>query len=451
MAHRSIPLVEPEVPDFASDNGHPHAHGLFSLDRWQLVWDQRWSVLRFAFKGLLFFVVLAFLIPTRYESITRLMPPESHNSAGMAMLAAVSGQAGEALSSYASNLLGMKSSGALFIGVLNSTTVEDALINRFDLRKVYWVSRWEDARKKLEARSYFAEDRKSGIIEIRVRDSSRERAQEMARAYVEELNRTVAHSSTSAARREREFLETRLKAVKVELDQAAEDFSQFASKNTAIDIPAQGKAMVEAAARLQGELIAAQAERQGLEQIYTANNVRVRAVQGKIDELRQQLDKLGAAGTGSDEPKSDDLYPSIRKLPLLGVTYADLYRRTKIQEAVFETLTKQYELAKVQEAKEIPTVRVLDPANYPERYASPPRVLIIVGGFFLSLIAACAWIMGRSAWDETDNQNPRKKFARKVGTELKHDQARMRGQISLIWSRWRRQPQPITPEQVPDR
>src|SRR5262245_24808805 len=118
MAHRSIPLVEPEVPDFASDNGRPHAQGLFSLERWQLVWDQRWSVLRFAFKGLLLFTVLAFLIPTRYESITRLMPPETHNSTGMAMLAAVSGQAGEALSSYASGLLGMKSSGALFIGVL---------------------------------------------------------------------------------------------------------------------------------------------------------------------------------------------------------------------------------------------------------------------------------------------------------------------------------------------
>src|SRR6185312_14547545 len=121
-----------------------------------------------------------------------------------------------------------------------------------------------------------------------------------------------------------------------------------------------GKAMVDAAAALQGQLIAAQAQLSGLQQIYTDNNVRVRAAEAHVEELQKKLNELGGAGTQSDLESNNSLYPSIRKLPLLGVTYADLYRQTKIQETVYELLTQQYELAKMQEAKEIPTVKVLD-------------------------------------------------------------------------------------------
>ena len=134
-----------------------------------------------------------------------------------------------------------------------------------------------------------AEDRKSGIITIGVTDRDPKRAAAMAHAYVDELDRLVAQVSTSSARRERIFLEERLKTVKSELDTTAKNFSNFASKNTAIDIPAQGKAMVEAAANLQGRLIAAQAELSGLQQIYTNNNVRVRAAEARVNELQQKL------------------------------------------------------------------------------------------------------------------------------------------------------------------
>jgi capsule polysaccharide export protein KpsE/RkpR len=385
--------------------------------------------------------LLAVLIPPQYESVTRLMPPDAQSTSGSAMLAALTGRGGDVLETLAGNTLGVKSSGALFVGILRSRTVEDALIRRFDLRGVYWVRRWEDARRELEDRSYIAEDRKSGIIEVHVRDRRPERSQALAKAYVEELDRAVATLSTSAARREREFLETRLTAVKQDLDQAAQDFSQFASKNSAINIPEQGKAMVEAAARLQGQLIAAEAERQGLEQIYTANNVRVRAAQGRIRELREQLNKLGGAYDGPGVSKGEDsLYPSIRKLPLLGVTYADLYRRTKIHEAVFETLTKQYELAKVQEAKEIPTVRVLDPPNMPERRASPPRLFIMFLGLFLSLALTSAWVVGRATWEDTDQQDPRKLAAQKAWSGLQEDVARSRARTSALLAKLRRHP-----------
>ena len=108
------------------------------------------------------------------------------------------------------------------------------------------------------------------------------------------------------------------------------------------------------------------------------------------------------------------MYPSIRKLPLLGVTYADLYRRTKIQEAVLEALTKEYEMAKVQEAKEIPTVKVLDKANIPDKKSFPPRPLFVFLGTALGLALAVTSILWKTAWDETDANDERKMFAQEV-------------------------------------
>ena len=239
----------------------------------------------------------------------------------------------------------------------------------------------------------------------------------MAQAYVEELNHLVAVLSTSSARRERIFLEERLQAVSQDLEAAEKDFRQFASKNTAIDVKEQGKAMVEAAALLQGQLIAAQSQYEGLRQIYTDNNTRVRSVKARIDELQRQLEKLGGKGESATTVSSESggsMYPSIRKLPLLGVRYADLYRRTKIQETVLEALTKEYEMAKVQEVKEIPTVKVLDVANVPDKKSFPPRLLIMFLGTVMALAVAATWIFGKTMWDETDATDARKLFAQEV-------------------------------------
>jgi G-rich domain on putative tyrosine kinase len=169
-------------------------------------------------------------------------------------------------------------------------------------------------------------------------------------------------------------------------------------------------------------LIAAQSELSGLQQIYTDNNVRVRAVQARVNELQKKLNEIGSAGTPGGSQGENSLYPSIRKLPLLGVTYADLYRQTKIQETVYELLTQQYELAKVQEAKEIPTVKVLDPAIVPTKISFPPRGVIVLLGTILGLMMAMTWILGKTQWDAVDVSDPRRVFATEVFTTV---QARM--------------------------
>jgi uncharacterized protein involved in exopolysaccharide biosynthesis len=384
-------------------------------------WERRRFLIGAGIYALLASALIAFVIPVRYKAKAQLMPPEGQQGLGMALMSALSsskgGGAGGALGGLAGDLLGMKNSGALFVGVLKSRTVADRMIEQFDLMNLYRDSKIEDARDDLEDHTDVTEDRKSGIISVSVTDHNAKRAAAMAQAYVSELDRLVAQVSTSSARRERIFLEARLREVKGDLDLAARNFSEFASKNAALDIPAQGKAMMEAAATLQGQIIAAESELSGLQQIYADSNVRVRSLKARISELHQQLDRLG--GDAANPSNGEGLVaPPIRKLPVLGVTYADLYRQNKIEETVFELLTQQYEMAKVQEAKEIPSVKVLDPPVVPTKKSFPPRGIFMAVGTVLGIAGAAGWLVWRSRWREKDPNDPGRVLAEEVGASL---------------------------------
>ena len=416
LSEHDLPTgLEPQETPQSSGDLVAYLRLLFDHSRW---------LFRVTVYGLLASTLIAFLIPTRYDSTTHLMPPDSNQSGGLAMAAAaLSGSAGAGgLGGIAGELLGSKSTSDVFVGILGSRSVQDELIQQFDLKTLYHDKKMEDARKELARRTDISVDRKSQIITIIVTDHVPQRAAAIGQAYVEQLNRLVAELSTSSARRERIFLEQRLIQVTKDLESAEKEFSQFSSKNSAIDIKEQGKAMVDAAAVLQGQLIAAESELEGLRQMYTDNNVRIRAIRARIDELNVQLNKIGGKGEDTSAPSDDPqaaLYPSIRRLPLLGVTWADLYRRTRVQEAVFETLTKEYELAKVQEAKEIPVVKVLDPPSVPDKRSFPPRLLVMLLGTALVFVVAVAWIFAKTAWDHTDSDDQRKVLALDVFSAMK--------------------------------
>jgi len=398
----------------------------WQAQRLRLLWGRRQFLLRVAGIGLLASTFIAFLIPKQYTSTAQLMPPDAQSTSGMAMMAGFAAKGGGGLGSVAGDLLGMKSTGALFIGVLRSQTSQDRLIQQFDLKTVYRTQSAMDARMRLDQSTSVSEDKKSGIITISVTDHNPQRAAALAAAYVDELNSLVAELSTSAAHRERVFLEERLKVVKQDLDEASNQLAQFSSKNNTIDIQQEGQAIVTAAANLAGEMIAAQSQLEGLRQIYTDSNPRVQSLNARVRELRKQLQKIG--GTGSDTAKnsaqgvdqaSEMPYPSIRSLPLLGVKYGDHYRHAKIQATVYELLTEQYELAKVQEAKETPSVKVLDPASMPEKKSYPPRLVIMLMGTFLAAVLSMVWVLGSAQWEEVDPYDPRKVLAQEVAGALK--------------------------------
>ncbi|MGB8887477.1 MAG: GNVR domain-containing protein [Candidatus Korobacteraceae bacterium] len=417
-------IGQPDIPVVSG----PAARALGFLD---LIARRRKLLLAFVLWGFVLSVVLAFVIPVRYQSVTRLMPPDQTSGMSATMLSALSSKAGDSVGSLASDLLGMHTTGATLVGILTSRTVQDDLIDRFDLRKVYSERRYEGARKVLSRRTDISEDRKSGIITIKVEDHDRDRAARIARGYVDDLNGRVSQLTTSSARRERVFLEGRLSSIKQQLDESTLQLSRFSSKNKTFDPQVEGKAMLDAASSLQGELIAAESELKGLEQIYGPENARVRSAAARVSELRSKLNGLsGNSGVVAKDGEASALYPSLQQLPILGNTYYDLARQAKINETVYEVLTRQYELAKVEEAKEIPTIKVLDEAIAPEQKIWPPRTLIVILGTILAFCLGVTWLTAKDAWDALDADHPYKllwqQLCKVVALDSRHRQASLR-------------------------
>ena len=280
------------------------------------LWLQRARIIRWMAVGLALSAFVAWRYP-KFDSTVQIMPPDGGPSGLAAIIPALSKSPG--LAGLAGDLMGSKTTGAVFTKVLESRTVSDRLIERFKLRNHYGLKFGDDTRLKLAKRTVIADDKKSGVIAITVSDHDPRLAMALANGYVEELDAVMAKVSTSAARRERIFIEQRLGEETRSLQEAEQQFSQFASANMALDVPEQMKVTVEAAARLQGELIATRAQLEGFKETYTAENIRVKSVQAHVNELERELAKINsgrAPVAGSSNP-----YPSVKSLPLLGVKW----------------------------------------------------------------------------------------------------------------------------------
>jgi len=412
--------------------------------RAMLLWSKRRLLARVTAISLAVSLAIAFLIPKQYKSTASIMPPDEQGSRAM-MLAALASHAGSlgALGGLAGSLVGGHSSTALFEDLLRSGTVSDHLITRFNLQHVYHKRYRVDAAKRLAHLTKITEDKKSGVITITVEDTNRVRARDLAQAYLDELNKLVARTNTSAAHRERVFLEQRLRSVRVGLEQAELDLSGFSSKSSTVDIKEQTRAMVDAGARLQAQLLVEKAGLDSLRQIYGDGNVRVRQSEARIASLKKELaglagssavsmDSADSTGIGPSPGTKDSFYPPLRQIPRLAVPYADLYRRVRVEEAMFEFLNQQYEMARIEEAKDIATVSVIDAPGIPEKKAFPPRLLLALFLTFLSFVIASALILARHHWSTIRPDDPRKLLAEEVLSVLR------RHSRSIL--RWRRAP-----------
>jgi uncharacterized protein involved in exopolysaccharide biosynthesis len=400
-----------------------------------LLWNERRLFWRVAWKTLALAVVVSFLLPKHYEATIKVVPGENSSSGMMGLPGKLANMEnsgvgnGISLALDATGLLGGKTPTAFYVEILKSRSLEDSIIDRFNLRVRYWKtgSWWPRSyyttRKKLSSFTDIEEDKKSNVITLTVTDYDPATAAQIANAYVTELNRAAAGLNTGEAHRERVFLEGRLREAKQDLDQTALALSQYSSKNTIMDPQDQGRAMMDAAARVQGEIIAAEAELKGLEQIYSDDNVRVRTLKARIETLQGKLH--GMTGKQS-QPAAPD-YPSMTSLPILGYRYSDLYRQTKIQEAIYEFLTQQYETAKIDEARELPSVRVMDPAVPPERKSSPHRILIWICSLFGAMVLTTCWVLGKNSWERISPDDSRRLLAADVKEEIRRGIAKIRG------------------------
>ena len=395
--------------------------------RGALLWKHRRLLARVTAIAFLVSLSLAFLIPKRYKSSGSIMPPDQQSGSGAMMLAALARSSSlGGLGTLASGLLGSHTSTALFINLLHSGTVSSHIIDRFQLQHLYGNRYRVDTAKRLARRTTITEDKKSGVITVEVEDHDPVRARDMAQAYLDELNKLVTQTSTSSAHLERVFIERRLHSVAADLERAQLALSEFSSKNSTIDIKEQTHAMVDAGARVQGELLVAQSGLESLRQIYGDGNVRVHETEARVASLQHDLEKMTGSsaplvpGAGSgDGAKTDveekgELYPPLRQLPRLAVPYADLYRQVRVQETVYELLTQQYEMARIDEAKDVPVVSVIDTPGIAEKKSFPPRLLLTLALTFLVFAATAALILIRDYWSKIDPDNPGKMLLAEV-------------------------------------
>ena len=400
-----------------------------------VLWDKRRTIAWIAIVSLILSLTYTFLMPKQYESSASIMPP-GNPSGGAALLAALAGRSGggglASLGALAGGLFGSGGNTPLFIDLLHSGTVSGHLIDRFDLQRIYHKRYRIDTAKYLARHTKVVDDKKSGVITITVTDTDPVRARDLAQAYLEELNFLVNRTNTSSARQERIFIEKRLSNARTDLEKAQQKLSEFSSTNSTIDIKEQTRAMVDAASRLQAQLIIEQSGLESLKQIYGDGNMRVRAAQARIAVVQGEIKKLGGSSNPLPPASADDgqfslkasdsledkSYPALRQMPRLAVPYAKLYREVQVQEAVFELLTQQYEMARIQEAKDVPVVNVIDAPGIPEKKSFPPRLLLALLLTCVVLAASCALLLFQHRWALVSEDDPRKLLANRVTASL---------------------------------
>lgn len=327
-------------------------------------------------------VIVSLILPKVYSSSASVMPQQTDNSFGSALASGLP----SGLGGLASGFLGAKSHTDTWVGILKSNTVKDEIIRRFNLRDVYGEDNIEDTRKALDKASNIDKS-KEDIITISVEDKDPARAADIANAFVEELDRINREVVMTSGKRTRTFIEKRLGEARVELTRIEDRINDFQNKNKAVNLDEQSKAIIEALGTVKGQLMAKEVELQTLLSYATDTNPQVQLLRTEVGEIKNQLKDLEQGGAGRK-----DIFIPTDKLSDLAMNYGRLLRDAKVQETLFELLTQQYELARIQEAQDSPTVQVLDRATVPEKKSKPKRGLIValstVTGAFMALLTA---------------------------------------------------------------
>lgn len=355
------------------------------LDLLILLYNHRRFVLYSA--GLCGFVavIIAFVIPLTYTAETKLMPPQQNSSFSSTLLSQLGGLGSLA---GAGSLSALKSPNDLFVGLLKSNAVEDAMIERFHLEKDYKVRRLSEARKALEKHVSVDGSEKDGLIRITVSSNSPERAAELANGYVEEYRKLSESLAIGEAAQRRLFLERQLQQTKDKLASAEEDLKRTEQTTGMIQLDSQARALIESAGSLRAQVVAKEVQVQSMRTYAGPGNTQLVEAEQELAGLKAQLAKLGGQGSMGDS----DLVPSKGQLPQAGLDYVRKLREVKYNETIFDILARQYEAAKLDEAKEGATVQVVDFAKVPDKKSGPPRMLIVIGGTVLGFLGAIAWI-----------------------------------------------------------
>ena len=350
---------------------------------------RKWFILGAAFAAALVSAIFAWIMPNQYTAETMLLPPGQNSPTGAA---AMSQLGASTLASLAGGSVGLKNPGELYVSLLHTRTIEDALIKRFGLMSRYKVKFETDARKALEKHAAVMLGVKDGLIRIAVTDRDPKMAAAIANGYVEEFRKQSANLAITEAAQRRLFFQQQLEDAKNNLANAEVELKNTEQSTGVLQIDSQAKALIESAAALRAQIAAEHVQLQGLRTYGTDNNPMVITATHELEELQGQLAKLG----GSQADLGGLIIPQ-GKVPQVGMEYLRKYRDVKYYETIFDLLARQFEAAKLDEAREGAPIQVVYPATPPDKKSAPRRFLIVVMAFLVAALVSILYSIAQAA------------------------------------------------------
>ena len=342
-------------------------------------------------------LAVAFIKPVIYTARATLLAPGTQQSSGSAAALAALGSLGGIGAS-----LGGKSPDELYVGLLKSDTVQRALATRFDLYKRYKVETYEVLRKTLPEHIRISSDKKSGLISVEVDDEEAKFAADLANAHASEITKVMSRLAVSEAQLRRVFFENQLKDTKENLIKAERDLQRVQEKSGVIVLDKQAEALITGAAQVRALIAEREVQMKVLRTSATEQNPEVIRMYSELRALRSELARMessqgGRGGSAVDMP--------VGKLPEVAIDYVRARRELKLQETILESMLRQFEIAKLDEAKEGTTLQTVDIALPPDRKSKPSRALIVLGGTMAALLLSSLFVVTRryGAWSREQN------------------------------------------------
>ena len=345
----------------------------------------RWIILIASLATLSIATVYAFLLPFAYTSTAAFIPPSLSNSSSLS-----SAVAGQLSAMGAGDLIGgVKNSGDVYAALLSSRSVLGEVVKRFDLMHEYEVKKESLAERALAGNTTIAVDARSAIVTVNVTDASPARARDLANAYMDALRDTEGRLALSQSSQRRLFFGEQLAKEKDDLEDAEVELKKTEEQSGLIAPTGQTEAEINTIAETQAQIAVREVQLAALRQSATEQNPEMIRLRSEIDDLQGQLLRLQKGGGNRS-----GAIPTA-KVPELELEYVRKDREVKYHEALFDMLSRQYEAARLDEARDAPVLQVLDPASYPDMKSAPKRLYYMLGGLFFGLMASCFWVLVR--------------------------------------------------------
>ena len=363
------------------------ASDVYLLDLLIILLPRRKAIFLFSIMTTILAILAVLLLPNEYTAVTVVLPPAGQNASGMTLLSQLGGSGGLAAAAGAG--LGIKNAGEMYLSLFRSRTLEDAIVQRFGLMGRYNAKTRATARTGLEKHTKMVLGTKDGLITISVTDKDPKQAAALANGYVEEFRKFSANLALTEASQRRAFFQQQLLEANENLA-AAENAMKVTEQATGVvQIDSQTRALIESATALRAQVAAKEVQIQGMRSFATDDNPAVLEAKQQLAELQAQLSKL----VGTDEYSSSGLIAPKGDVPEAQLRYVRKLRDVKYYETIAELIAKQFEAAKLDEARQGTTVQVIDLAVPPERKTSPKRGLIVLCVLVLSFFAASAYCL----------------------------------------------------------